>query len=144
MLQQFYPSTSCSVCLPPINTDPQTSSHRWTIGLVSFTGIHMHRCAPKACHRSPFSSRKRSCLSIMGRGRGWSTVEQRSKRINHVRELPSEKPGLDIPELSENCGTSQTTAVSMSVAWTVGGDRHLSITGGSVSWKGYEVVKGKV
>ena len=42
--------------------------------------------------------------------------------------------GADIPELSENCGTSHlTTAASESVAWTMGGDLHLSITGGSVS-----------
>lgn len=41
----------------------------------------MHRCILKARPGSQFSSRKRSRLSIIDRGRGWSAVEQRSKRI---------------------------------------------------------------
>lgn len=59
------------------------------------------------------------------------TEEQKNKPS--TRAPPSESGRADIPELSENCGTSQATAVSVSVAWTVGGDLHLSITGGSVS-----------
>lgn len=64
----------------------------------------------------------------------WSGTEEQKNKPS--TELPSEKRPPDIPELSENCGTSQTTAVSVSVAWTVGGDLHLSITGSSVSRKG--------
>lgn len=55
-------------------------------------------------------------------------MEQSCKRINGLKR---ERP--DIPELSENCGTSQSTAVSVFVAWIAGGDLHLSMTGGSVS-----------
>lgn len=33
----------------------------------------------------PVSRWKRSCLTIISWGRGWSGVEQRSKRINHLR-----------------------------------------------------------
>lgn len=46
---------------------------------------HHYSHAHKALSLSPFSIRKRSCLDIISWGRGWSTLEQRSKRINHLQ-----------------------------------------------------------
>lgn len=78
-------------------------------------------------------------LTVVSGSRQGRLEEIRQKRSNSSNELPS-----DIPELSENCGTSQMTAVSVSEAWTGGGDLHRSITGGSVSRKKLELVKGNL
>lgn len=77
-----------SVSIASFDTGSQTSSHHWTILYVQCLAplcTHTHAHTHKALSQTPFSSRKRSCLFIISGGRGWSGVEQRSKRINHLR-----------------------------------------------------------
>ncbi len=89
--------TSHSVTL--LNTDTQTTHLRTQLQSIllptdhmsnvshhySHTQTHTHalKCSPDPLF--PVAQRKRSCLTIISGGRGWSWVEQRSKRINHPR-----------------------------------------------------------
>ncbi len=89
--------TSHSVTL--LNTDTQTTHLRTQLQSIllptdhmsnvshhySHTQTHTHalKCSPDPLF--PVAQRKRSCLTIISGGRGWSRVEQRSKRINHPR-----------------------------------------------------------
>lgn len=142
--ERLHPSSVSLLSLSLPNTDTQTRCSctqlqpTLCVSLpLAHTWAHKrHRALSWFPPSSFFSIQwKRSCLTIIsGRG-GWSGAKRSSKGINHLflDALVWEQWWPDIPELSENCGTSQTTAVSVSVAWTVGGDLHLSITGGSVS-----------